>query len=690
MKAKFFFLASVLTLAGVAYAESNRFVGGDISMLPDFEKAGATYYTNTGTKINDLISYCYDQGMNAMRVRLFVDPDKFISDNLTSIKSDQNNYYLARANQSYDFILPLCKRIQAAGHKLLLDFHYSDTWADPSNQYTPAAWANLTDDQLYTQIYEYTKEVLTKLKSEGVVPDFIQTGNEISYGMCYMPYGGTTSKKMYVTTNDSKLTRFKNLLENAIKACREVSPSSKIVLHTERPGNTSYTLSYYDWAKNNNIDYDIIGLSYYFYYHGRVSQLDATLTQIENKKYGKDIWIVETGCYINWAMGDADKQYYEPTDAGQNQFMTELLAVLDKHSSVSGLFWWEMDYNAKGANTSGDYYYINNWYNASLFDNNTGKATSAFYTLADWSSGESNVGNSGSGEEEQPATPSDFYLLYNDSGASSWTVPGTKMDSNGSGIFSLSNLNISQNGEDYGWFAITSVKSTDWTEINNNRYGPASNNDDPTAQADNVVVKEANSWQVPSGVYDIKFDTNAMILKIKVAGAEFYPGEEVVEEDPKEDPEEDPKEEPSEDPEEENPEENPSDKPSVEDPKPDDPTQDPTQEPSQDPSDKPSQDPGPNEPSQDPSDKPSQDPDQQEPSQDPSDGPSQDNPTDNPDDNPSDDDNTPLPPEDAGIVGINADEEVIYLNLQGTRVNNPQKGLYIMIVKGNRKKIMIP
>lgn len=518
LKIKTLTLIGALCLCGLGSSAATRYVGGDISMLPDFEGAGATYFTHSGEKINDLITYSFDQGMNAMRVRLFVDPETFISNNLSTIKSSQDNYYMARANQSYDYILPLCKRIQAAGHKLLLDFHYSDTWADPSNQYTPALWASLSDSELANRIYDYTKEVLNNLKKEGVVPEFIQTGNEISYGMCYMPYGGSGSKKIRITDNSANVTRFKNLLQNAIKACREVVPESKIVLHTERVANTSYTISYYDWAKNNNIDYDIIGLSYYFYYHGRISQLESTLNAIENRKYGKDIWIVETGCYINWAMGDSDKQYYDATDAGQNQFVSELLAALDKHSSVKGLFWWEMDYNAKGANTSGDYYFINNWYNASLFDNNTGKATSAFSTFASWNKEVEDKDDDNPGNDKD----AEYYLLYNNNNAS-WEVPGTKFNVNGSGVYTLTGVTISgsSDGSSNGWFGITTDSGTDWTAINANRIGPATANEDPTTmEYSKAVVGNELSWEVPGGIYDIFFDAGNMELSVKVTNGD--------------------------------------------------------------------------------------------------------------------------------------------------------------------------
>ena len=136
-----------------------RYVGGDVSLLPDYEAAKAKYYDSKGKPINDVLKFCYDEGMNCMRVRLFVNPDEY-----TGPEQDAN------AKQDLDYIIPLCKRIQDDGMALMLDFHYSDTWADPAKQWTPKAWEGLSDMELYQKIYDYTKETLTTLKENGITP----------------------------------------------------------------------------------------------------------------------------------------------------------------------------------------------------------------------------------------------------------------------------------------------------------------------------------------------------------------------------------------------------------------------------------------------------------------------------------------------------------------------------------------
>ena len=142
--------------------------------------------------------------------------------------------------QDLAYVKALGKRIKDAGFKLMLDFHYSDTWADPAKQWTPKAWENLTDEQLYTKIYEYTKDVLQQMKEAGAAPELIQTGNEISYGMLWGKSTASASslKKCY-SGNNANWDRFTNLLKQAGKACREVCPDAKIILHTERAAQTS-------------------------------------------------------------------------------------------------------------------------------------------------------------------------------------------------------------------------------------------------------------------------------------------------------------------------------------------------------------------------------------------------------------------------------------------------------------------
>ena len=278
-------LAALVSLPAFA---ATHWVGGDISLLPDYEKAGAKYKTHEGKPIADLLPFLHDEGMNAMRVRLFVDPDKY-----TGADKDPN------ACQTLEYIIPLCKRIKDDGFALMLDFHYSDTWADPAKQWTPADWAGLTDEELYRKIYDYTSETLATLRGEGIVPDFIQPGNEISYGMLWGPYGTKNPRKTFMGS-DANWDRLGRLLKEAIRACREQCPDAKIVIHTERVANVAVQNNFYDRMRSLGIDYDIIGLSYYPYFHGDMSVLDKALTSLEGRYPDKQIMIVETGYSYKW------------------------------------------------------------------------------------------------------------------------------------------------------------------------------------------------------------------------------------------------------------------------------------------------------------------------------------------------------------------------------------------------------
>ena len=357
---------------------AQKYVGGDISMLPYYEQEGATYYDHNGKSISNVLSFFKDEGWNAMRVRLFVNPTKqTTNDSAPYSWSTDNNVC-----QNIEWVKSLGKRIKDAGMKFMLDIHYSDTWADPGKQWTPEAWKNLNDDALAKQVYNYTKDVLTQLKEAGETPDFVQTGNEISYGMLWGRPNGTL-KQCWPSSPAANWSRFEKLLSQATQAVRETCPSAKIILHVERvSGNTNLQKDNANYAALTNfyqkmtatgIDYDIIGLSYYPYFHGAMSELDGAIRNLEASYPSKKIMLVETGYPYAWAVPGSTydtSKTWAYNDAGQKAYTDSLVTMLNKHSNVNGLFWWWPEYNAKGTSLSG-------WYNAPLFDSRTGCATSA-------------------------------------------------------------------------------------------------------------------------------------------------------------------------------------------------------------------------------------------------------------------------------------------------------------------------
>ena len=382
----------LLLLLASTSASAQKYAGGDISMLPKYEEVGAKYYTHDGKGISDVLTFFKDEGMNAMRVRLFVDPKKQTTNN-GKWETDYN------VCQDLDWVKALGKRIKDKGLKFMLDFHYSDTWADPGKQWTPAAWASLDDNALAQKLYSYTKDALEQLKAAGAEPDMIQTGNEISYGMMWgQPTdAGSKLKRCWPSSPADNWTRFTNLLKQATKACRDECPDAKIILHVERTSvsqqndnkNHSALSNFYKKMKEASIDYDIIGLSYYPYFHGAISELEGAINLLEKDYSDKSIMVVEFGYPYAWKVGGTTYDYtakYPYSDEGQKAITADVVTMLKKHENVNGLFWWWPEYNAKGTNLSG-------WYNAPLFDSNTGKATSALTELCKFGSSTAGISN---------------------------------------------------------------------------------------------------------------------------------------------------------------------------------------------------------------------------------------------------------------------------------------------------------
>ena len=358
-------------LNSLSVTAQDYFVGGDISVLQSYEDLGVDYYDQQGAKIDDVLKYMKSEqvGWNAMRVRLFVNPQRKNPDGSTD----------AQVCQDLDYVVRLCQRIKEEGFALMLDFHYSDTWADPSNQWTPADWQGLSDEQLQTKLYDYTKDCLQQLVEADAAPDFIQTGNEISYGMLWGKYN---QKTYYCNWSDNKnWPRFIGLLQHAVKACREVCPEAKVILHTERAGQVNALLAICE--KLSAVDYDIIGLSYYPFWHGALATLGRTLSQLESQYPDKEVQIVETAYYYQWqpTSGITDfSKTWAVSPEGQAAFARSLIAELKNHDNVNGLYWWFPEENGNGPGSKA----LTNWVNRGLWDNSSHRALPGLYVLKEF------------------------------------------------------------------------------------------------------------------------------------------------------------------------------------------------------------------------------------------------------------------------------------------------------------------
>ena len=357
---------------------AQKYVGGDISMLKKFIDEGAIYKDYDDQPVEPL-TFFKQQGWNAQRVRLFVDPA-----NATDTEKKEG------AIQDLEYVKALGKSIKDAGFSLMLDFHYSDTWTHPGQHGTPAAWKNLTADQMATKVYEYTKNCLQEMVNAGATPDFIQVGNEITDGMLF-----PTGK---ISNSSESWSILINFIKEGIKACNEICPQAKTVLHTELH-NYDMVKTFYAKMANATVQYDIIGLSYYPDFHNSLTVFNTLLTQLETTYTGKQIMIVETGYGFEYQLAGAKYNFtstYPLTDAGQQKFTKALIETLNTHERVTGLFWWYPEYNLNGIiNKTGteDWSkdFTSGYWNGALFWPRSGYPLSAIKELKSFLGGYSGI-----------------------------------------------------------------------------------------------------------------------------------------------------------------------------------------------------------------------------------------------------------------------------------------------------------
>ncbi len=486
------FVLACLLLTALDSDAIVKYAGGDISLLTNYEEHGAIYYNENGARITNMLSYLKDTGFNAMRVRLFVDPSRASAE-------DQDEGVC----QDLPYVKALGQRIKAAGFKLLLDIHYSDTWTDPGQHSTPGSWT--VTSALGDSVYHYTLRVLNAMKSAGATPDFIQVGNEVTYGMLWPTGHCYPSGANY---GSGTFANFANYLKQGIKACREVCPSAQIVVHTEM-GRTSNVTSFYNTLKNYTTDFDIIGLSYYPYWHGDLSVLNSLLTELEYSYPTKQIQIVETGYphayYPSGASYDLQSTW-PATEAGQKAFATALVTTLNAHNSVTGLYWWFPEANEYGINYSN--HVTTDWYNCGWWDNANGQVMDAMFEAVNFLEGSS---------EE----PSDSTSLYIVGGVGNWslTEPMGKMTNLGNGIY-VDTLSV--NASIYFVFADggPDLWNNDWTAFNSTyRYGPTSTTTITTG-TQYAIAKRNNNYSYyftgDGSDYLFTFDADNLTFKIEV------------------------------------------------------------------------------------------------------------------------------------------------------------------------------
>jgi beta-galactosidase len=246
--------------------EATKMLGADISFLPQQEDRGMKFFDNGVQK--DPILIMKDHGFNYIRLRIFNDPAR------------DSGYSPKRGFCDLEHTKQMAKRVKDAGMKLLLDFHYSDYWADPGKQYKPAAWRNLSFEELKKALYDYTMKVIKELKDQGTTPDMVQVGNEINHGLVW-PEG-------MVSNVDSMA----QLIAAGVAAVKAVDPSIVIMLHIALGGQNDESVFFIDQMLARKVHFDVIGLSYYPKWHGTLDDLRDNMNDLL-RRYNKDLIVVE-------------------------------------------------------------------------------------------------------------------------------------------------------------------------------------------------------------------------------------------------------------------------------------------------------------------------------------------------------------------------------------------------------------
>jgi arabinogalactan endo-1,4-beta-galactosidase len=310
--------------------------GADVSMLAQIEQSGGKFYDNGIEK--DCLQILKDHGVNWIRLRLWNNP------------KDADGNPLGGGNNDLETTIYLAKRAKALGLKFLLDFHYSDFWADPGKQNKPAAWANLSGEELQQAVYDFTAMVINKLKDNGVMPDMVQLGNEVDNGFLW-PDGKISG---------GDYSGFAALLKQGIKAVRDNDPNNndpekrvKIMIHLSNGGNNALYRSFFDNLiyKQGVTDFDVVGLSYYPYWHGTLEELKNNMNDI-SQRYNKYVVVAETAYAFTLDNGDKTENIfgtkeealggYKASVQGQATAIRNIMEAVSQVPDNKGLgvFYW--------------------------------------------------------------------------------------------------------------------------------------------------------------------------------------------------------------------------------------------------------------------------------------------------------------------------------------------------------------
>lgn len=365
-------------------------IGADISTLPEVEQQGGIF--RAGGREVLLDDALIQNGITSARIRVWNDP------------YDRAGSPYGGGTCDAEKMLALAERIKSKGMSLLLDFHYSDFWCDPARQGIPKAWKGMDIDGMCKALNTFTRQTLTRFIEAGVSPEYIQVGNEITNGFLWdMAKLDRSSPEAFSESFD----RLAKLISAGTSAVRECTDAG-IVIHLEQSGKNALWREWFDAAVKRDMDFDIIGASYYPLWHGTLTQMRENFDDMISR-YGRDIMIVETAYPFttvhhdpsgrklmigeDFTLEDGSKPKWSFTKEGQQQFLEDLKAecLKVKDGRLKAIYYWEPGWLPTKSSTwatkealrdigEEDKDTGNEWANECLFDY-SGEADPALYTF---------------------------------------------------------------------------------------------------------------------------------------------------------------------------------------------------------------------------------------------------------------------------------------------------------------------
>lgn len=348
-------------------------MGADVSMLDQLESLGAKFSDSAGHAA-DPLALLKAGGVNWIRLRLWVDPvnrEDVVDNGKTLSKTGDP---VGGGNNTLAAFIRTAQKAKKLGLHIAADFHYSDFWADPSKQPIPFAWKDLSASDLKKAVYAYTKDSLAAMKKAGVLPELVQVGNEVDNGFMW-PAG-----KIYPSGDEKVGGRdgFIALLKEGIRAVRDTDRKIRVMIHLSNGGDNALYHKFFDPVVKAGVDFDIIGLSFYPYWHGKIDDLSANLTELVSS-YNKQLIVAETA--YAWTTDNGDSMGnsfgtgleklggYKATVQGQASAIADVIGAVAGAPDGKGIgvFYWEPDWvPVAGAGwRTGD---GNSWENQALFD----------------------------------------------------------------------------------------------------------------------------------------------------------------------------------------------------------------------------------------------------------------------------------------------------------------------------------